>query len=90
METIVLDGTCTLSNALDGSCSLTSQLDGVVDKVIEVQTSEYYTGDYVITPSSETVTLPTEQLMMSANVVINPVPSQYGLISWNGSTLTVS
>lgn len=49
-----------------------------------------YTRAYEVTPSQETQTLPTEGLMMSRDVVINPIPSNYGLITWNGSTLTVS
>lgn len=49
-----------------------------------------YTGDYTITPSSESQVLQTENLRMTDNVVINPIPSNYGLITWNGSTITVS
>ena len=49
-----------------------------------------YDGAYVITPSAEVQTLLTENLRMTDNVTINPVPSNYGLITWNGSTLTVS
>lgn len=49
-----------------------------------------YTRAYEVTPTQETQTLPTEGLMMSHDVVINPIPSNYGLITWNGSTLTVS
>ena len=49
-----------------------------------------YTGEYTITPSAETQTLSTEGLMMTSNVTVNPIPSNYGLITWNGSTLTVS
>lgn len=49
-----------------------------------------YSGTYTITPSSETQILNTEGLMMTRNVTINPIPSNYGLITWNGSTLTVS
>lgn len=49
-----------------------------------------YTGEYTVTPSAETQTLSTEGLMMTSNVTVNPIPSNYGLITWNGSTLTVS
>lgn len=49
-----------------------------------------YQGDYTVTPSPEAQTLETEGLMMTHNVTINPIPSNYGLITWNGSTLTVS
>ena len=49
-----------------------------------------YEGDTVITPSDERQTLPTRGKYLSNNVVINPIPSNYGKISWNGSVLTVS
>lgn len=49
-----------------------------------------YSREYIVTPSSETQILETEGLMMAHNVTINPIPSNYGLITWNGSTLTVS
>lgn len=49
-----------------------------------------YTGAYEITPSAETQTLETLNLRMTDNVTINPIPSNYGLITWNGAFLTVS
>lgn len=49
-----------------------------------------YEGEYIITPSAETITLPTEQRFLLNDIVVNPIPSNYGLITWNGSYLTVS
>lgn len=49
-----------------------------------------YEGNYEVTPSSETQILSTEMLYMTSNVTINPIPNNYGLITWNGSILTVS
>lgn len=49
-----------------------------------------YTGSYEVTPSSQTQTLPTSGLMMTGNVVVNPIPSNYGLITWNGTGLRIS
>lgn len=49
-----------------------------------------YTGAYEVTPSAETQTLLTDGLRMTDNVVINPVPSNYGLITWDGTVITVS
>lgn len=49
-----------------------------------------YTGEYTVTPSAETQTLETNGLRMTDNITINPIPSNYGLITWNGSTITVS
>ena len=60
--------------------------------VINVETTNIpaYTGDYVVTPSMEEQVLETNGLRMTDNVTINPIPSNYGLITWNGSFLTVS
>lgn len=49
-----------------------------------------YTGNYEVTPSAQTQTLPTENRQMSGNIIINPIPSNYGLITYNGSVITVS
>lgn len=49
-----------------------------------------YTGAYEVTPTQGTQVLDTRNLMMTSNVTVNPIPSNYGLITWNGSTLTVS
>lgn len=49
-----------------------------------------YEGDYVVTPGAATIVLATKDKRMTDHVTINPVPSNYGLITWNGSTITVS
>lgn len=49
-----------------------------------------YTGAYTITPTTEAQTLPTAGLMATQDIIVNAIPNNYGLISWNGSTLTVS
>lgn len=61
---------------------------------VQVATIEYpyerYTGSYEITPAADAQTISTKDKLMTGNMVINPIPSNYGLITWNGSTLTVS
>lgn len=49
-----------------------------------------YEGDYVVTPTQSTQTLSTAGMKMTDNVTINPIPSNYGLITWDGTTITVS
>ena len=49
-----------------------------------------YEGVYQVTPSDREQQLPTANKLLTANVVINPIPSNYGLITYNGSTITVS
>lgn len=49
-----------------------------------------YSGPYEVTPSTQKQTLLTVNKTLSQNVTVNPIPSNYGLITWNGSYLTVS
>lgn len=56
----------------------------------DVVDREPYEGDYTVTPGAETVVLQTKHLRMTDNIVVNPVPSNYGKITWDGSVITVS
>ena len=49
-----------------------------------------YSGRYEVTPSEFTQVLETAYRKMAANVIVNPIPSNYGLVTYNGSTITVS
>lgn len=51
---------------------------------------EKYTGAYTVTPSASEQHLATAGLVMDYDVTVAPIPNNYGLITWNGSTLTVS
>lgn len=57
---------------------------------VEVGSGTPYTGTYIVTPTEETQTLDTDSKYLTANVIVNPIPTNYGLITWNGTTLTVS
>lgn len=59
----------------------------VVKEYVDVQT---YTGEYEVTPSAETQTLNTAGFRLTRPVMVNPIPQNYGLITWNGSFLTIS
>ena len=79
---IVLDGELSLNIPMDGEV-------GTVTKVVEHDLPTY-TGETVVTPSTSEQVLATAQKVVTRNIVINQIPSNYGLITWNGSTLTVS
>lgn len=55
-----------------------------------IDTTELYAGSYEWTPTDEEQTIPIANLKATENITINPIPNNYGLITWNGSTLTVS
>lgn len=49
-----------------------------------------YTGETTVTPSAETQILHTNGLRMTEDITVNPIPNNYGLITWDGSVITVS
>ena len=49
-----------------------------------------YQGPYSATPSEEVQTLSTANTILVQNITIDPIPSNYGLITWDGTTITVS
>lgn len=81
-DTVVLDGDLSLLIPVDGE-------GGIVTKVIG-QDLPTYTGTTEVTPTTTEQVLDTSNKVVTRNIVINPIPSNYGLITWNGSTLTVS
>ena len=56
----------------------------------EGASSSDYKGEYEVTPTDEVQVLPTAHKTLSRDVVVNPIPSNYGLITWDGCVLTVS
>ena len=53
-------------------------------------TYERYDGEYEVEPTTEEQVLSTAYKIATANVVVKPIPQNYGRIDWNGSFLTVS
>ena len=51
---------------------------------------EPYEGSYEITPSASAVTLAVAGKRMTDDLVIEPIPNNYGLITWDGTIITVS
>lgn len=49
-----------------------------------------YTGSYTVIPSESAQILATNAKRMTEDVTIAAIPQNYGLITWNGSYLTVS
>lgn len=75
---------------LNATFQSNDNLTATLGSTVYVPVLEEYTGPFVVTPNTETQTLLTQGLHMAQNVTVNPIPSNYGLITWNGSILTVS
>lgn len=73
-----------LNVASTESIGLTAEPHIVVDRSI------IYDGAYEWTPSDSVQTIEIADKKALTDIRINPIPSNYGLITWNGSVLTVS
>ena len=50
----------------------------------------HYTGETEFVPADSYQTAHTAGLLVDADIIIDPIPSNYGKITWNGAVLTVS
>lgn len=57
---------------------------------IQVVTGEHYSGAVEVVPGDEDVVLETAGLFVDDQITVRAVPSNYGLITWDGRTITVS
>lgn len=90
-DTVVLDGEISLINQIEGELSLNAEYDGEIGEVIVVAEHDLptYTGPTVITPSEDTQTLMTADKVVTKNIVVNPIPANYGKIVWDGARLRI-
>lgn len=49
-----------------------------------------YEGQTIVVPSDEAQVLETRNLSVMENIVVMPIPSNYGLVTYNGRTLTIT
>lgn len=61
-----------------------------IDKNVNSVYPDSYEGIYTVIPSREQQILRTGGLVADSNITIEPIPSNYGLITWNGSFIKVS
>lgn len=87
-DTVVIEGEVSLFEWLDGEMCLDTHIEGEIGEFMPI-VPDVYIGETVVTPNEETQTLYTNGKNMPSNVIVNPIPSNYGRIAWNGSTITV-
>ena len=86
-----LKGSLSGAGGLSGSLSGKGvNMSGSVTPHYDAGPVEPYDGPYEFTPTNTTQTIPIRDKQAMANITIKPIPNNYGLITWNGSTLTVS
>ena len=81
----VLSGHATISGTLAAAQTISGTLT-----IPEAVLPPAYAGPYTVTPSAVAQIVGTEGFYMTEDLVVEAIPSNYGLITWDGSTLTVS
>lgn len=88
-DTVVIRGRIQMEHTIRGSIQMENVIKGQLLPVMAVY-PEPYSGSTRVIPSTQQQTLETAGLTVVENIIVEPIPSNYGLITWNGSTLTVS
>lgn len=88
-QKVVIDGDIELRHTLDGDIELNSTIDGEAGLFMPVF-PDNYDGPLDITPTDQQQILNTINLTMPGNVIIEPIPSNYGLITWVDGHIRVS
>ena len=81
VEVVPFEAEGQLENVMAGEFGLFSN----ISKVYPI-----YDGATEITATSSEQVLQTENTAVLSNIIIKPIPNNYGLITWNGSVITVS
>lgn len=84
---MMLRGRLSGSPLLEGNLSQPSGMSG---RLVVGSDIPLYKGETVFTPSSSVQVIPIAGMRFDSDFTINPIPSNYGRIAWDGSTLTVS
>lgn len=76
-------------NSLSGEMSGMATMTGALTIPISTEGNPY-SGGYVVEPGQEEISLPTKGKVLIKDIIVRPVPSNYGLITWDGSVITIS
>lgn len=84
-----LIGALSAEGRLDATLSGVQSLTATLSLPQAVAVDEY-SGPYEFTPGNAPQVVEIANKKATADITIGPIPDNYGLITWDGSTLTVS
>lgn len=88
---VVLGGDWAGDLVIDGDCSLDIIQDGSAVQIIQVRGGyPVYSGPTVYIPGAQDQVVSAAGFVFASDITVAKIPSNYGLITWNGSALTVS
>ena len=75
---------------------ISAEVESPASAIVEVlsvgimDTTTPYEGAYEVVPTGDYQTIHIDGMKAMHDIVIDPIPSNYGLITWSGNVLTVS
>ena len=90
-----LNGALVGAETLSGQLASRHALSGTLAPVQSVSGTlaigeKPYAGPMTITPTTSAQTIPIANRRVTQDIIVEAIPNNYGLISWDGSILTVS
>lgn len=86
MINLTVNDPSVISLTVGGASDIAMTIDGAVYR----DDHERYEGSYIFTPSNTAQVIETKNLILDKNITVEAIPSNYGLVTWDGSTITVS
>ena len=86
---MIQDGQTNLKLQSDGDANVVLRIDGQSSIQYNYSDIPLYEGEYIFTPSDNEQIVQIADHKASANIVINPIPSNYGKVTWNGYELHI-
>lgn len=83
-----ITGALTSPKTLVGSLSSAMTLQGSL--TVPASASQFYDGEYEFIPTTSAQVIEIDHLEARQNITIDPIPQNYGLITYNGTSITVS
>ena len=74
IQTQAIQGAINGKNTLQGKLALGEGVAQIYDT---------YNGEYEVTPATVEKTLATKNCLMQKDIVIKPIPKEYGLVTYN-------
>lgn len=72
-----------------GTLQSVATISGTMGIPAQVEVDKYE-GAYEWTPTGETQVIPIRAKKATADIVINPIPHNYGLITWDGTGIRIT
>lgn len=88
-----MEQNCCLNGLLKAVGVLTGELSeeqGLSGALTIAGSIPFFPGPYTVTSGDVVQTIACAGLLMSQDIIIQPVPSNYGRIAWDGVSLSVS